>query len=214
MDHGSPDRPDLGACRALRWARASVWSLLCALLLGSSLMSALVPASYATAGGARTTAAPAPADDPCVTRLDDCPAAVRLYEYSFTLGFHPFTSARAVRSQLTDHFWLFPVSGRYRGDMYEGRDCELLGGNPVTVELVGADHLQIATRAGHLLGSNLHIRFTFSRKAGLHMLTVRAWQNSPERDRPTRLRRESGKALAWPLWAVLANTLKVTAFAA
>ncbi|RII14705.1 hypothetical protein DSC45_20340 [Streptomyces sp. YIM 130001] len=214
MGHDSPDRTGTRAGRARRWIRRSVrsWGVLGVLL--ATVVPAVAPVSLPAPAAARTASAAAPADDPCVVRLDDCPRAVRLYEYSFTLGFHPFTSAQDVRTQLTDHFWLFPVSGRCRGDMYQGRDCDLLGGNPVTVELVGADHLQIATRRGHMLGSNLHIRFTFSRKAGMHILTVRAWQNSPQGERPTRLRRESGKALAWPLWAVLADTLKVTAYAA
>lgn len=157
------------------------------------------------------TAAPA---DPCVTRPARCPHVKWLYEYDYSLGFHPFTTPHRIREQLTDHFWLFPVSGGCRGDVHVGRECPLLGDNPVRIELVGADYFQITTLPGHTLGSNLHIRFTFSRVLGVHALTVRAWQNDPAGPGGRGFTGQAGRLLAWPLWAVLAQTLSVSALVA
>ncbi|MFI6874751.1 hypothetical protein ACIBL6_15040 [Streptomyces sp. NPDC050400] len=184
-----------------RSACATVAMVVSAVLLWGSVTS-----------GQAAAAAPR---DPCATRPSACPDVRFLYDYAYGLGFHPFTEPHAVRELLTDHFWLFPVSGGCRhGDLYVGRECDLLGGNPVRVELVGDDFLQIDTLPGHDLGSDLHIRFTFSRSLGLHFLNVRAWQNSPEEYREHRLRSEAGRLFAWPLWAVLAETLTVAAYGA
>lgn len=153
-------------------------------------------------GGAGATARPAMAPDRRV-----------IYTYGYGLGFHPFTSPHDVRAQLTGNFWLFPVSGRCRGELHAGEECELLGGNPIRVEAVGREDLRIVTLTGHALGEGLHIRFVFARDLGFHTLTVRAWEPVG-----TSAANSSGglsnRLLAWVLWRVLAETLSVSAYAA
>ncbi len=137
-----------------------------------------------------------------------------LYRYSYSTGFHPFTSAHDVRRQLTDNFWLFPVSGACPARIEPGDECDLLGGNPVRVEAVGADELRIATLPGHGLGEGLHIRFAFTRSLGFHYLDVSAWQDRPTWCTEGALCGAAGRAGAWVLWKVLSATLAVSAYAA
>lgn len=137
-----------------------------------------------------------------------------LYRYSYTLGVHPFTRPDAVRGQLTDHFWMFPVSGSCPARIRRGDECDLLGGNPVRVESAAGDHLQIATLPGHDLGEGLHIRFTFTRTLGFHYLVVGAWQDRPTRCTEAVLCGAASRAGAWALWRVLAGTLTLSAYAA
>lgn len=137
-----------------------------------------------------------------------------LYRYSYSLGLHPFTSPQDVRAQLTGNFWLFPVSGDCPARVRAPDECDLLGSNPVRVEAVARDYLQIATLPGHDLGAGLHIRFTFTRSMGLHFLVVSAWQNAPTRCTEKRLCNIASRAGAWVLWRVLAETLTVSAYAA
>ncbi|MCX4774577.1 hypothetical protein OG322_35805 [Streptomyces sp. NBC_01260] len=138
----------------------------------------------------------------------------QLYRYGYSLGFHPFTSPHDVRGQLTDNFWLFPVSGDCPAVIRPADECELLGGNPVRVEAIGYDSLQIATLPGHDLGEGLHIRFAFTRSLGLHCLVVSAWQNRPTRCTERTLCSAASRAGAWALWRVLSETLTMSAYAA
>ncbi|MFD0023948.1 hypothetical protein [Streptomyces sp. NPDC058382] len=137
-----------------------------------------------------------------------------LYRYGYSLGFHPFTSPHAVRAQLTDNFWLFPVRGDCPSRIRLRDVCELLGGNPVRVEAVGQDSLQIATLPGHDLGEGLHIRFLFTRSLGLHCLVVSAWQNRPTACTERTLCRAASRAGARALWRVLSETLTMSAYIA
>lgn len=137
-----------------------------------------------------------------------------LYRYSYSLGVHPFTSAHDVRRQLTDNFWLFPVSGGCPARIRQADECDLVGGNPVRVEAVGDTELQIATLPGHDLGVGLHIRFAFSRTLGFHYLVVSAWQDRPTRCTESVWCGAASRAGAWALWKVLSGTLAVTAYAA
>ncbi|MFW3459635.1 hypothetical protein ACN24M_28185 [Streptomyces microflavus] len=137
-----------------------------------------------------------------------------LYTYGYSLGLHPFTGAHAVREQLTDHFWLFPVSGACPSRIRAGARCELLGGNPVEVEYIGNDFFQINTLPGHQLGRGMHIRFAFSRTLGFHTLTVRAWQDRPTDCTDEAFCTTANSAFAWVTWRVLAQTLRFSAYAA
>ncbi|MGV0098031.1 hypothetical protein [Streptomyces californicus] len=137
-----------------------------------------------------------------------------LYTYGYTLGLHPLTGPDAVRRQLTDHFWLFPVSGGCAGRIRAGARCELVGGNPMEVEFIGDDFFQINTLPGHQLGRNMHIRFAFSRTLGFHTLTVRAWQDRPTDCTGAPLCKAVNRTFAWVTWRVLAKTLRWTAYAA
>ncbi|MFH9609109.1 hypothetical protein [Streptomyces sp. NPDC017448] len=137
-----------------------------------------------------------------------------LYTYGYSLGLHPFTEPDAVRRQLTDHFWLFPVSGGCAGRISAGARCELLGGNPVEVEAVGDDFFQINTLPGHQLGRGMHIRFAFSRTFGFHSMTVRAWQDRPSDCTGGVLCSAVNRAFARATWWVLARTLWWSAYAA
>ncbi|MGW0936663.1 hypothetical protein [Streptomyces sp. NPDC002666] len=185
------------------------------LLAGSLALAAPAPSSYAGASPVQSSVGHATAAEGCDEGPAGCHGGVKwLYRYNYSLGVHPFTSPHEVRRQLTDHFWLFPVSGACPARIRPADECDLLGGNPVRVEAVGATRLQIATLPGHDLGDGLHIRFTFSRTFGFHYLVVSAWQ-----DRPTRCTRSTpcavaSRAGAWALWKVLSATLAVTAYAA
>lgn len=137
-----------------------------------------------------------------------------LYRYSYSLGVHPFTRPDDVRRQLTDHFWMFPVSGSCPARIRPGDECDLLGGNPVRVESAADGRLQIATLPGHDLGEGLHIRFTFTRTLGFHYLVVGAWQDRPTRCTEAVLCGAASRAGAWMLWRVLAWTLALSAYAA
>ncbi len=137
-----------------------------------------------------------------------------LYTYGYSLGLHPFTGAHEVRRQLTDHFWLFPVSGGCAGRIRAGARCELLGGNPVEVEYIGNDFFQINSLPGHQLGAGMHIRFAFSRTLGFHTLTVRAWQDRPTDCTGKAFCNTANSAFAWATWRVLAQTLRFSAYAA
>ncbi|ARF72562.1 hypothetical protein RM717_24335 [Streptomyces griseus] len=171
-----------------------------------------VPVALALCAGllAGPSAAPEPPAD-CRAGPADC---YGLYTYGYSLGLHPFTGAHAVRAQLTDHFWLFPVSGGCAGRVRAGDRCELLGGNPVEVEHIGDDVLQIASLPGHQLGSGMHIRFSFSRTLGFHTLTVRAWQDRPTDCTGAAFCNTANSAFAWGTWWVLARTLRLSAYAA
>lgn len=138
----------------------------------------------------------------------------QLYRYGYSLGFHPFTRPHDVRRQLTDNFWLFPVSGGCPAVIRPADECDLLGGNPVRVEAIGYDSLQIATLPGHDLGDGMHIRFTFARSLGLHCLVVSAWQDRPTRCTERTPCRAASRAGAWALWRVLSETLTVSAHTA
>lgn len=186
----------------------------CAAAVALALVAA-APTSYAGPVPARPPKVSAAATEACDDGPASCHGGVNwLYRYSFSLGTHPFTSAHDVRRQLTDHFWLFPVSGGCPARIRPADACDLLGGNPVRVEAVGPTDLQIATLPGHDLGDGLHIRFAFSRTFGFHYLVVSAWQ-----DRPTRCTRNVlcavvSRAGAWALWKVLSATLAISAYAA
>ncbi len=101
---------------------------------------AAVPVAPALCAG--LVAAPSPAPAAAVSPAAGCragPAGCHdLYTYGYTLGLHPFTEPDAVRRQLTDHFWLFPVSGGCAGRIRAGARCELPG--PLgTARRAGAD---------------------------------------------------------------------------
>lgn len=140
--------------------------------------------------------------------------AVSLYRYAYGLGYHPFTSPQQVREQLTTHFWLFPVSGGCAGTIRVGERCELLGGNPVEVESIGADYLRILTLPGHALGSGLLIRFGFGEWLGFHGLTVEAWNTGSAGCPPGGACAKAAAVGAWWLWRVLAGILKTSAYLA
>ncbi|MGW8884502.1 hypothetical protein [Streptomyces sp. NPDC055749] len=182
--------------------RSVLKAVLVAVLGTALLLAALPPPSYA---GPRTTA-PTPAPE--------LGTANGLYRYSYSLGLHPFTGPHDVREQLTGNFWLFPVSGDCPSRIRAGDECDLLGTNPVRVEEIAYDYLQIATLPGHDLGDGLHIRFTFTRSLGFHYLVVTAWQNKPTRCTEKRLCNIASRVGAWGLWRVLAETLTVSAYAA
>ncbi|MEU5986659.1 hypothetical protein [Streptomyces sp. NPDC047434] len=200
----------VGAARgSLRAAPSTVLAL-------TLLLTATAPGAGAAPGGA----APAPAvrAPAGVADCDADPASCRgpnwLYQYTYGLGFHPFTSPHAVREQLTDNFWLFPVSGACPRRIHEDATCSLLGGNPVRVEAVGDDYLQIATLEGHALGAGQHIRFAFAGYLGTLHLVVSAWQNGPGSCTGQRLCGVLNRVGAWTLWRVLAATLGLSAYAA
>ncbi|MFJ4901119.1 hypothetical protein [Streptomyces sp. NPDC088727] len=138
----------------------------------------------------------------------------QVYRYGYSLGFHPFTSPHDVREQLTGNFWLFPVRGGCPAVIHPADECDLLGGNPVRVEAIGYDSLQIATLPGHDLGEGMHIRFTFARALGLHCLVVSAWQDRPTPCSGRTLCSAASRTGAWVLWRVLAETLRISAYAA
>ncbi|NED91226.1 hypothetical protein G3I76_65505 [Streptomyces sp. SID11233] len=138
----------------------------------------------------------------------------QVYRYGYSLGFHPFTSPHDVTEQLTGNFWLFPVSGDCPAVIHPADACDLLGGNPVRVEAIGYDSLQIATLPGHGLGDGMHIRFTFARTLGLHCLVVSAWQDGPTPCSERTLCGAASRTGAWILWRVLAGTLNISAYAA
>lgn len=138
----------------------------------------------------------------------------QVYRYAYSLGFHPFTSPHAVREQLTGNFWLFPVRGDCPAVIHPADACDLLGGNPVRVEAIGYDSLQIATLPGHDLGDGMHIRFTFARTLGLHCLVVSAWQDGPTPCSERTLCGAASRTGAWVLWRALAETLSISAYLA
>ncbi|MEV0784537.1 hypothetical protein AB0I52_16525 [Streptomyces sp. NPDC050423] len=138
----------------------------------------------------------------------------QLYRYGYSLGFHSFTGPHDLRRQLTGNFWLFPVSRDCPAVIRPADECDLLGRNPVRVEAIGYDSLQIATLPGHDLGEGLHIRFTFASSLGLHCLVVSAWQDTPARCTERTLCSAASRAGARALWRVLSETLKVSAYTA
>jgi hypothetical protein len=184
--------------RRLTWARAVL-----AVVLGS----VLVVGTQAPLADAESRRAE------CGTDAYPCAGVNWLYEYNYSLGLHPFTTPHDVRSQLTRHFWLFPVAGSdCRGSIRQGDRCSLVGDNPVSVERVGNTYFQITTLPGHSLGDGLHIRFSFSRTLGMHFLTVRAWY-----DEATTCTNGCGMVsglFALAVWQVLSDVLKISAFAA
>ncbi|MET9052192.1 hypothetical protein ACMZ5F_11990 [Streptomyces rhizosphaericola] len=179
--------------------------------------TASVPVVLALCAGLLAGPSPAP-ESPAPEPTADCrvgPAGCYgLYTYGYSLGLHPFTGADEVRRQLTDHFWLFPVSGGCAGRIRAGARCELLGGNPVEVEYIGNDFFQINSLPGHQLGAGMHIRFVFSRTLGFHTLTVRAWQDRPTDCTGKAFCNTANSAFAWGTWRVLARTLRFSAYAA
>ncbi|MFC9246245.1 hypothetical protein ACFT7S_20295 [Streptomyces sp. NPDC057136] len=182
------------------FTRSAARAVLVAVLGTTLVLTAPAPASYA---GTRT-AAPA----------SERGTANGLYRYSYSLGLHPFTSPHDIRAQLTGNFWMFPVSGACPARIRAQDECDLLGGNPVRVESITDDYLQIVTLPGHDLGAGLHIRFTFTRSLGFHYLIVSAWQNKPTRCTEKRLCNIASRVGAWGLWRVLAETMTVSAYAA
>lgn len=180
----------------------------------SLVLVTLAPPSYAGTPPFRP-----PGSRVATEGCDDGPASCHggvkwLYRYNYYLGFHPFTSPHDVRRQLTDNFWLFPVSGGCPARIRPADECDLLGGNPVRVEAVGATDLQITTLPGHDLGDGLHIRFSFTRTFGLHYLVVSAWQDRPTGCTENALCAVASRTGAWALWTVLSGTLAVSAYAA
>lgn len=186
------------------------------------MLTALPPAAPA---GARPVAPPVQrsdessggaghASEECDADLSSCHDSNRLYQYIYSLGIHPFTSLHDVRKQFTKNFWLFPVHGACPSRIQPKDECELLGGNPVRVEAIGYDHLQIATLPGHALGDGLHIRFTFTRSLGFHYLIVTAWQNKPTACTEKTLCSVATRVGAWALWRLLSETLAVSAYLA
>ncbi|WP_406099412.1 hypothetical protein [Streptomyces sp. NBC_01013] len=185
-----------------------------AVLLAVSLVLAAAPAH---AGSPAITSAGSrdPAPEGCDEGPASCHGGVEwLYRYSYSMGLHPFTDPHDVRRQLTDNFWLFPVSGACPTRIRQADECDLLGGNPVRVEAVGDSDLQIATLPGHDLGSGLHIRFAFSRTFGFHYLVVSAWQDRATRCTEHVVCATASRAGAWALWKVLSATLAISAYAA
>ncbi|MEU1433833.1 hypothetical protein ABZ438_07015 [Streptomyces sp. NPDC005786] len=206
---GRGDAPGSRAAAAFTRAAAS-----CAVAAALALTAA-APTSYAGAAPLRPPGSGVAAAEGCDDGPASCHGGVRwLYRYSYSLGTHPFTRPHDVRRQLTDHFWLFPVSGGCPARIRPADECDLLGGNPVRVEAVGATDLQIATLPGHDLGDGLHIRFAFSRTFGFHYLVVSAWQDRPTRCTENALCAVASRAGAWALWKVLSATLAISAYAA
>ncbi|MFF0286721.1 hypothetical protein [Streptomyces sp. NPDC005262] len=192
-------------------------------LLGTVLMlTGLPPATHAGAHPAAPAVqrSDARAGDPgrsseeCNADPASCHDSNWLYQYTYSLGIHPFTSAHDVRKQLAEDFWLFPVRGACPTRIRPKDECELLGGNPVRVEAVEYDYLQIATLPGHVLGDGLHIRFAFTRSLGFHHLIVTAWQNKPTTCTRKTLCNVASRAGAWALWRVLSETLAISAYLA
>lgn len=193
-------------------ARAAPAGLLAAALLLTA--TAASPSYAASPPGGSPSIGSAP---PWAGSLRSQPPSTgtdQLYRYGYSLGFHPFTSPHDVREQLTGNFWLFPVSGDCPAVIHPADACDLLGGNPVRVEAIGYDSLQIATLPGHSLGEGMHIRFTFARSLGLHCLVVSAWQDRPTPCSERTLCSAASRAGAWALWRVLSETLTVSAYAA
>ncbi|MET7525271.1 hypothetical protein [Streptomyces sp900116325] len=193
-----------------------------ATLLGTALMlTAPTPVAHAGARpaaplvqpGDESSGGPGQSEE-CDADPSSCHGSNRLYQYIYSLGIHPFTSPHDVREQLTGNFWLFPVRGACPTRIHPKDECELLGGNPVLVEAIGYDHLQIATLPGHSLGDGLHIRFTFTRGLGFQYLIVTAWQNKPTACTEKTLCNAASRVGAWALWRVLAETLAVSAYRA
>lgn len=185
---------------ARRFTRSAGRAVLVCVLGTALLLAAVSPPAYA---GPRASA-------PAV----ELGTSNGLYRYSYSLGFHPFTSPHEVREQLTGHFWLFPVSGGCPSRIRAEDECDLLGTNPVRVEKIAHEYVQIATLPGHDLGDGLHIRFTFTQSLGFHYLVVSAWQNKPTRCTGKRLCNIASRVGAWVLWRVLAETLTVSAYVA
>ncbi len=192
-------------------------------LLGTALMvTALPPAAHAGARPAAPTVqridqrsgGPGHTPDECNADPASCHGSNQLYRYIYSLGIHPFTSAHDVRKQLTGNFWLFSVRGACPARIHAKDECELLGGNPVRVEAIEYDYLQIATLSGHVLGDGLHIRFTFTRSLGFHYLMVTAWQNEPTACTEKTLCNVASRVGAWALWRVLSETLAISAYLA
>ncbi|MEU1367817.1 hypothetical protein ABZ454_16980 [Streptomyces sp. NPDC005803] len=218
--HGCPqevaDRADTPGSRAVAaFPRTAARRAPVVLLAVSLVLAAPSPSSHAGTPPIRLSSSRGAVAEGC----DDGPASCHgdvtsLYRYGYSLGVHPFTSPHDVRRQLTDHFWLFPVSGGCPARIRPGDTCELLGGNPIRVEAVGRTWLQIATLPGHDLGEGLHIRFAFTRSFGFHYLVVSAWQDRPTRCTQGVLCATASRAGAWVLWRVLSGTLTITAYAA
>ncbi|MFD4232168.1 hypothetical protein [Streptomyces sp. NPDC058545] len=189
-------------------------------LLGTALMvTALPPAAHAGARPAaptvqRSSGGLGHMPDECNADPASCHGSNRLYQYIYSLGIHPFTNPHDVRKQLTGNFWLFSVRGACPTRIHAKDECELLGGNPVRVEAIEYDYLQIATLPGHVLGDGLHIRFTFTRSLGFHYLMVTAWQNRPTACTEKTLCNVASRAGAWALWRVLSETLAISAYLA
>lgn len=206
---GRGEAPGLRPLEAFTRTAAS-----CTAAVALALVAA-APTSYAGTSPLRPPDSGAAATEGCADGPAACHDGVKwLYRYSYSLGTHPFTSPHDVRRQLTDHFWLFPVSGGCPARIRPADECELLGGNPVRVEAVGATDLQIATLPGHDLGDGLHIRFSFTRTLGFHYLVVSARQDRPTRCTQNALCAVASRAGAWALWKVLSATLAISAYAA
>ncbi|WP_240802584.1 hypothetical protein [Streptomyces sp. A0642] len=207
--------PEAAGRRAARRFTRTASLYASAAVLTASLTLTVPPPSYAGTPASPSAAGREAAPEGCGQGPESCHGGVRwLYRYGYSLGLHPFTGPDDVRRQLTDNFWLFPVSGACPDRIRPADECDLLGENPVRVEAVGATDLQIETLRGHTLGEALHIRFAFSRTLGFHYLVVSAWQ-----DRPTRCTESvpctvASRAGAWALWKVLSGTLALSAYAA
>ncbi|WP_242436832.1 hypothetical protein [Streptomyces sp. CB02488] len=198
--------------RALRGSatgpgRASARTASAGLLAAALLITATTTAPPSYAGSP-------PSRSPSAGYRSPSTGPNQVYRYGYSLGFHPFTSPHDVREQLTGNFWLFPVRGDCPAVIHPADECELLGGNPVRVEAIGYDSLQIATLPGHDLGDGMHIRFTFARALALHCLVVSAWQDRPTPCSERTLCSAASRTGAWVLWRVLAETLSISAYVA
>lgn len=199
-------------CRALRGSapgpgRASARTASAGLLAAALLITATTTAPPSYAGSP-------PSRSPSAGYRSPSTGPNQVYRYGYSLGFRPFTSPHDVREQLTGNFWLFPVRGDCPAVIRPADECDLLGGNPIRVEAIGYDSLQIATLPGHDLGDGMHIRFTFARALGLHCLVVSAWQDRPTPCSERTLCGAASRTGARVLWRVLAETLSVSAYVA
>ncbi|MFI6858389.1 hypothetical protein ACIBKZ_00580 [Streptomyces sp. NPDC050421] len=204
-----------GLRRVAAFTRTAARCASAVVLTVSLVLVAPAPPSYAGTPPFRPSGSRGAVAEGCGDGPASCHGGVKwLYRYDYSLGFHPFTSPHGVRRQLTDNFWLFPVSGGCPSRIRAADECDLLGGNPVRVEAVGATDLQIAPLPGHDLGDGLHIRFSFTRTFGFHYLVVSAWQDRPTRCTESALCAVASRTGAWALWTVLSGTLAISAYAA
>ncbi|WNI33664.1 hypothetical protein [Streptomyces sp. ITFR-6] len=202
------------AGRTLRARTAPAGLLAAALLLATTAATTTATTAKAAATATPSYAGSPPSRSPSAGSRSPSTGPNPVYRYGYSLGFHLFTSPHDVTEQLTGNFWLFPVSGDCPAVIHPADECDLLGGNPVRVEAIGYDSLQIATLPGHDLGDGMHIRFTFARRLGLHCLVVSAWQDGPTPCSESAWCSAASRTGARVLWRVLAETLKISAYAA
>lgn len=216
-------RVDRLSSRAVRAFTRTVGRAALVTLLGAALMlTTLPPAAHAgvrpatppVQRNAASSGGPMHTSEECNADPASCHDSNWLYRYIYSLGIHPFTSPHDVREQLTGNFWLFSVRGACPTRIHPKDECDLLGGNPIRVEAIEYNYLQIATLPGHALGEGLHIRFTFTRSLGFHYLIVSAWQRKPTACTEKTLCNVASRVGAWALWRLLSETLAISAYLA